>query len=303
MSFDLYFCRRNNEKITSDQLVEYFNKNPKFKIEEIKESKGYQFLYTNRNTGVYFIVEYSPFNRENGESVIPDGFYDVDLACFVNYFRPTFFVHEAMPVIEEIAKAFQLLVVDPQDDEIGGNNKPKECKAGELIEAWEKSNTRSVKNSKISDETKPLYLSKEKAMAWWNYLKNKEDIDKNMHEDIFIPSLFILHELATGKLFTGITWTQAIPQLFPKCDIVIMGQKKKKLFGLYSRIEFYVIAYDRLMSEIQEHLEPFESSVPDIKILKIEKAEKIKNWFDNVKAEKFDGYKSLASDGFIDVEI
>lgn len=303
MSFDLYFCKRNEEKITSDQFVGYFSKNPKFKVEEIPKLKGYQFLYHNKETGVYFIVEYSSYNRESGESMIPEGFYDSDLSCSINYFRPTFFGCEAMPIIEEMAKAFQLLVVDPQDSEIGGNGKPKECKAGELIESWEKSNTWAVKNNEIDNKIKPPYLSREKAMAWWNYCKNKEALEKKILEDIFVPTIFILQEVATGNLYTAITWTQAIPQIFPKCDIVIMGQKKKKLLGFFEDIKPYMITYERLINEIQGNLEPFESSVPDIKILTIEKAKNIAEWFNNVKLNKFEGYESVASDGFIDVKI
>ncbi len=85
-------------------------------------------------------------------------------------------------------------------------------------------------------------------------------------------------------------------------DNLVIGQKREKMFGLSEKIESGVITYERLMNGIQNYLEPFESSVPGIKILKMENAEKIKDWFNSVKLGKVEGYRAVAPDGFVDVK-
>jgi len=154
MSYDLHFTSQDNKKITKEDFLNYFKDKPNYQIPE-KTEKDFQIWYENPNTGVYF--NYS-FNEDEG----------IDFN--INYLRPTFFAYETMPLVVEFAEHFDLLVVDPQDHEIGGDGAPKECVQKELIETWARSNAVAVQNS---DTKKHPYLPHEKTYPWWIYISKR----------------------------------------------------------------------------------------------------------------------------------
>src|SRR5271168_1931511 len=111
MSFDLYFCWRNAERLNFEEVTAWSNGIGFFKRNDT------QLWYSNPNTGVYFSFDFeeAPESPDDGPD-IPDGYFDSGLSFNLNYNRPTYFGLESMPVVEKLASRFGLSVLNPQED-------------------------------------------------------------------------------------------------------------------------------------------------------------------------------------------
>ena len=220
MSFDLYFCSDNKDKITKNDLSDYFAKFYYFQQE---------WVYNNTNTGVYSIFKYLDDPNNDFETLVPQGYYETKLTVTTNYNRPRFFADEIMLFIERLCDYFDLLVVDPQDHEIGGNSLPKKAKSSYLIDSWLKSNKQTLNVLKLNGSLPP-YLDREKSTYWWNYQYNYQNLNNSFPDSIFVPNIFLMKQSKSQKIVTALTWTNAIPFVFPNCDIVIITHLEKQGF-------------------------------------------------------------------------
>ncbi|MDA8233952.1 MAG: hypothetical protein M0Z31_03935 [Clostridia bacterium] len=299
MSYDLYFCRRQNDPLTKEELIDYFNNCPHYQVLE-GEQGDLQFWYENEDTEVYFSFDFCISNEEQ-ENTVPEGFYDTGLSFNINFLRPTFFALEAMPLIEETAKKFDLLVIDPQDHEIGGNSWPKECKADELVTTWEKSNVFAIERINSQGEDL-LHMPKEKSLLLWNYLKEKNTFQDKLGDEVFVPQIFLIQREGEKDLHRVITWTQAIPQIFPECEYIIVLIEKRR-FGLKNKAEEGIIPYHLVISQIEQYLEPIDGPIPNLKILKPQKAAEVVDIFNGFKIDDYDDFLRVGLDNFIDIKI
>ena len=62
MSFDLYFCSDKKNKLTKNDLSEYFANFPYFEEE---------WVYHNPNTGVYSVFEHLDDPNDENETLVP----------------------------------------------------------------------------------------------------------------------------------------------------------------------------------------------------------------------------------------
>ncbi len=127
MSFDLYFCRREEADITVEELRAWATRHEYFT--ENEHEGTINFAYENEDTGVYFSVGHgfpeSAFGNTQEDGAKPrfkDGAYPVSVDFNINYIRPSFFAHEAMPLMVDLAESFDLLMGNPQfDDNVTGS--------------------------------------------------------------------------------------------------------------------------------------------------------------------------------------
>ena len=144
MSYDLHFCTKGHPAPPPAEILAWARQQVHFTV-NVTSDRDFQCWYENEHTGVYFGMEHLREPAGDGaESIAPEHYADVQITFKMNYLRPSFFAYEAMPVVDEFAQRFSLLVIDPQDHEIGGDASPKQCRAEELTKAWLKSNQWAV---------------------------------------------------------------------------------------------------------------------------------------------------------------
>ncbi|OGL88876.1 hypothetical protein A3I42_01125 [Candidatus Uhrbacteria bacterium RIFCSPLOWO2_02_FULL_49_11] len=306
MSFDIRFCTKDIREIDHEEVSDYLRTQPYFEVNE--SDGGFQSIYKNLDTGVYFIFESSPELELAEEEQLPPGYQDTGLWFTLNLIRPTFFAHEALPYVEEFTKKFDLLIVDPQDDSIGGNGKPKICNTEELIASWAKSNefgVKAFKRKEVSESSHVIsYMPLEKSMNWWEYSKGKKALEEKLGDDFFVPRMFILKDQSAGELKTAISWTDGIPQIFASCDLVGIVKMKKRLFSSQTKsTKEGFIEYDDLMKLIGDLAQPFQGPVSGIKILKSDKTREVQKIFKSLRPQSTDEFKSISPDEFIDIQV
>ncbi|MCH7710984.1 MAG: hypothetical protein IH903_05045 [Proteobacteria bacterium] len=120
MSFDLYFCRRDEADVSPDELRQWIAKHQNFS-EYAFEGK-FRFDYENEDTGVNFSIAHGfpdwlpGGSREEGElPLFRPGVFPVGIDVRLNICRPSYYAHEAMPLMVDLADSFDLMIGNPQD--------------------------------------------------------------------------------------------------------------------------------------------------------------------------------------------
>ena len=122
MSFDLYFCRREARDVTVAELREWTARHEHFTEHEYNGT--YKFDYENEDTGVYFSIAHGfpdwlpDSSRQEGELPrFTENVFPVSIDVRINVSRPSYFAHEAMPLMVDLAQSFDLLMGNPEDEE------------------------------------------------------------------------------------------------------------------------------------------------------------------------------------------
>src|SRR3954469_4175442 len=126
MSYDLIFCREKGRPLAFDDVAAWAAGRKYFERTAPK-----QLWYENKDTGVYFSFEHENFDPEDG--LVPAEFEDIRLSFNLNFFRPSFFAYEAMPIVAELARRFDLLVIED-------GSPPAACDPQRYIASWIQSN-------------------------------------------------------------------------------------------------------------------------------------------------------------------
>lgn len=209
MSFDLYFCRREEADVSPDELRQWIAKHENFTEYDFEENLG--FLYENEDTGVNFSIaqgfpDWLPGGSREEEELplFTPGVFPVSIDVRINVIRPSFFAHEAMPLMVDLADSFDLLMGNPQFDDNESEieeadteidtaweegktpprfpeheMEPRLYSSAELIADWERMNAWSIYNvhqlvAERGGEL-PAYLrlkaSRQTSMGFWRYMR------------------------------------------------------------------------------------------------------------------------------------
>lgn len=252
MSFDLYFCPQEGVGPSIPELKEYFSALPHFETDDV-DGDGVEFWYENEVTGVYCVFSYSP---DTARDEAPSGF-----SFSLNFFRPSFFAYETMPLVEGFCRHFNLLVEDHQAETTGPAN------TEELINSWRASEVKVVaalRNGPEEERAELHYLPEPDATAWWRYINIRQRLEDSITEDIFIPVPMILMNPAK-ELFTTIVWPNGIPVLFPSCDYVYVNRETNRLVGQKEEAGF--VSYSEVMREVGHLLDNYSFAGNDYRYL------------------------------------
>ena len=291
MSFDLYFCPQNGAPPTTAELKEYFSALPGFEVSDIPAG-GVDFIYQNAATGVYCIFTTSPVDAAELEGCGSSG-----LTFNLNYYRPSFFAYETMPLVESFCKTFDLAVEDPQEETV------QIAEASRLISSWQSHNTWALgAMGGVAEEEKMElhYLPEASATEWWRYMSIRQEIEDGMTRDIFVPSPMILMS-PENALFRLLLWPEGIAQFFPPADQVYLRREKKGIFR--TRQEEGLVPYESVMSTISPLLDDYDFRGYRIKYLSPEKTSSARQLIQTLNLEPVDlkQYTRMASDSFHDV--
>ena len=249
MSHDLLFCVKGNTSIDAQDVLDYFRQVPGFQVPDTAEGV-FHIPYANKDTGVYFHFDVSASLTEKNlqEADTAEECHSVGISFHINHNRPSFFAYESMPIVEAFAKRFQLLVVDLEAD-----GDPQECKAETLINSWQMHDAlASVMASSILTSTGlgaivgpgSNKMPEERALAWWRYAKDRDDLQKRLGTELFAPRLWLVRKKGENEVSRGTVWTSGRPIVIPECELFLIGPASRSVLG---KTEEGVATYDEVI--------------------------------------------------------
>ena len=297
MSFDLYFCWNKNERIDFQLVIDWAQRFGDFRHEKN------QLWYQSEATGVYFSFDFDPdLSTDPEEARVPQEVFDTGLSFNLNYNRPSYFALEAMPAVEDLCHRFGLSAYDPQARDGNSLREPPDVDAHALVESWRPSNLWAI-GALIDQSEKPnvSFMSAEKSLYMWKYLRIREKLQDLCGEDVFVPKLVpVSHESTTVN--PGFVCTQGIPTLLPNSDWVIVMREKKSLFRLKDKEKEVGILARRTFDElVGKHFQKFDSAEFAAPIIGPESVEQVGRALKAVDMLDRNEFKILAYDSFVDV--
>ena len=278
MSYDLYFYKRKSSSLSEQQVRDYLNNSNYFALDE----NGNQWNYHNEETGVYFGIDWNEPNTEAEDIEIWDSFEDYENLNFyftINFIRPNFFGYESFPILDELLDDLDLYVLNMQD-EIDPDN-PQKFEKGYLENQWIVQNEKLVKDNFETFQVD--FYSKENSDYIWNYQFNRNQLQDNLNEDIFVAGYILLKTINDGRIYRICVWPNHIPIIIPPVDFIIIQKNYKKFFRNVE--ESGLVSIQQIESKLGKYFEEFECEIPNLKVVYQESADKIKKEFNDLKIE------------------
>jgi hypothetical protein len=294
MSYDLFFYRKKNSKLTDSEIKSELKRLIPKNISEIDN----QIHYSNERTGVYFLIDFNEPNTEKEDIEVFDNFPDFEntnLSASINFLRPDYFGKEIFPIIGDFSNRLDLYILNSQEVN-DSRQKPLKWADSELIDHWTSHNAMVSKQQ--FNELELNYLDKAKSDYLWSYTSQIERLENEIKDDIYIPNAFVIKNKDTKELYTYIAWSQSIPLVLPKVDFIIILKKYKKLFRTIKEIG--IVRYQDILDRFVSDFEVFDAE-NGLLLLKQINADKIKNDFNAFplwKSHKDFG-PQIALDGFV----
>lgn len=278
MSYDLYFYKRKSSSLSEEKVKDYLNNSNHFVLEE----NGNQWSYHNEETGVYFGIDWNEQNTEAEEIEIWDSFEDYENLnfCFtINFIRPNFFGYESFPILDEIIDDLDLYILNMQD-EIDPDN-PQKFEKDYLGNQWIIQNEKLVKDNFKTFQVD--FYSKENSDYIWNYQFNRNQLQDNLNEDIFVAGYILLKNINDSKIYRVCVWPNHIPVIIPPVDFIIIQKNYKKFFRNVE--ESGLVSFEQIASKLGKYFENFECEIPNLKVVYQENADKMRKKFNDLKIE------------------
>lgn len=272
MSYDLYFFKRKDSNLTTDQIGEYLSNN----LTPVNEN-GNQWFFKNEDTEVYYSFETIDEPDEDDEvEDLPDSFKDFEntgIAFNLNFIRPSFFAQEAFNFVETFLNDLDLFVMNPQ----GNDDSPSKPSKKFLFENWNKTN---IWASKEHFDDTSLFYPLDKSNEVWEYNYRRQQIQNEIGDDYFVSKNFFFKETQTNKVVTLSMWTEHIPNILPITDYYLLGRKYKKLFKTVE--DMVLLTRDEFNSTFSSYFEPYSGN--ETIIIHPDKAASIEKVFNGVKS-------------------
>lgn len=270
MSYDLYFFKRKENKLTELEVANYLSTNL------VAEQNG-QWIFQNNDTEVYFIFEKNETEIDEEEIEFEENYEDFDSLNFMfvlNFLRPSFFGIEAFEFIEKMISDLDIYISNPQSNK----EIPYKPKKEDLFENWNSTNLNSSSQHFAEQNS---YLETEKSNEIWKYNFRRNQIQDKLGGNYFVPKMFFFKTKSENKVITVSSWTEHIPNVFPPADYFLLTKVQKKLFRTVQ--ENVLLSRENLLNRFGEYLNDYEYS--NCKIIHPENAQKIKDLFNSTKSE------------------
>jgi len=298
MSHDLHFFTREPRIIDPSLLIAWAGKFARLTTK--LSDTGLQFAYRNPDTGVHFTLNFETAAGDDSDSALPDGCFRTGIAFSLTYGRPTYFAFESMPLVEDLAQGFDLLVMDAQAQ----SARPGPCNVDELIRSWRDNNRRAVRTMATQGLIDSFYyLPEEKAELFWAYRSQRAGYAKQLGDEVFVPEIFLFAPEDRRECVTTVSWNGYFPMIFPQVDYLVLVRRNRAWFGLGKAVEKVEFApAPRVLEQIAGALAPF-GGTDGLSILTPDQARRHARTFRRIAGEPFaDAFSSVALDAFIDVD-
>lgn len=201
MSYRLYLCHRQ-DKPTFDEVCA---------LRKVDERWGWndrRFTFRHKETEVIVDLSYCEHDLEGFEG-------RVWAIVGLRLGMPRVYGRQAIEVLAALVERFPSEVVDPQQD-----SEIREFDLETLPRAWDKANEAFF--AALAPDQAARYLpmaSAQRELMWrWNSTRNQRQAALQL--DVFVP--MIAPWVRQGQLVTAVVWSDAIPILLPKVDLVVL---------------------------------------------------------------------------------
>jgi hypothetical protein len=241
--------------------------------------------YENPDTGVYANVE--------GLDDPPHG--DDGIVAVINYTRPPFFGLEVVPQLVAAAQAAEILVVDAQDDLIGGTGAPKPPVVDELVASWEAGN-RAASAVRLRADPTAGVMPRDHAIAWWRYMRQKGGLTDRYGQTHYVPGLRLVRHSGSRDVLRLLSWTDWIPLILPEADLVAVIRSNGGTFEIRGLLPFGTIAntLEGLVGRVAA------SDDLEVRVLDPSEAVLVPELLDGATLEPFAGLEAVAVDAIVD---
>jgi hypothetical protein len=274
MSYDLFFYKRKGTEVSTGEISEYLSDN----LVPANEGNT-QWFFENEDTEVYFSFDRNEPDEifEADEETAPiENFDDTNFTFNLNFMRPSFFGLEAFKFVEQFCCDLHLFVLNPQSD----SEQPYKPNRQEQFDIWNKTNLRASKDH--FKETQSCFLSEETCIKVWEYNSNRQDLQQKLGEAYFVPKIFFFNTKQTREPFTLAVWPEHIPVVLPATDYILLTRQYRKFFRTVK--DTALVSATTLLNVAGNYFDNFE--FPNCKIIHPDKANRIKDTFNAIKAEK-----------------
>lgn len=291
MSFQLLFFKPKTRKIELYKVLDFFQDKPHFTTKSLSE--GYhRFIYQNETTKVSFMITYNETDELITDLTF-DHFFEFCYTSFsLNFMRPSYYALEAMPIIYEFCKKFDLYINDAQhlSEE---KNTLKQYTVEELVQSYEKNN--EIVSKEFNKQSPLLNTTKEKSLYYYEYIKNHDQCSKSY--SVTVPQLGLMEKKNTTELFTVIAWYNADTILIPKCDYLFIIKEVKGFLGMKKQ-STSIISFDTFINTFQPHLKTIHK---DLYLLD-KVTPKVKELFYDITDESSEEFE-ITDEPFVDVTL
>ena len=210
MSYDL-LLKPKNGNLTVEQFKIYFATKPHFGLS--LDGENLQARYENKTTGVSFYFQYQHQSQDEEVEYYPITFN-------IGFFKPTYFANEADVELKALVDTYNLMVDDPQMNGMGVGD----YQSDKFISTWLHANDLVCKPAILSNKEIPT-LPSEKIESVWLWNKQKNTLQENVTDDVFVPTIMYFRKGGEGEVLTACVWEDGIPIVMPPVDIVIIVRK------------------------------------------------------------------------------
>jgi hypothetical protein len=295
MSYDLYLTK--DPPPPAAELAAYLGTQEHFEL--TSADQGFQAIYQNPATGVYFTLDHGWDAEEEDEGRPPPA--PIVLSLALNFNRPAFFAYECFEVVRRICKELGMHVFVEFDEP------PRAFDLDEHFASWEEGNSFAVT---VFHEHggEPPFMEREKALEWWRYARRKPEIDARFEAeryDVFVPTLMLMRDAQTNAVQRVVAWPDAIPIVVPPLDSFIV---QRGVGGRFRRkTQQGIVDASTVLDAIGSLLEPLDDLDDDVRILTPEAAESpvVRDALAGLTLRELDKsrYQGVAPDEFVDVRI
>lgn len=283
MSYDLYLKPRSGI-LDPQRIIDYFSARPNYKVDPP------QAWYQNEDTGVYFVFELQNEQEDDGEEPYP-------IALNINYFRPSYFIEEAEPEITAFVRAFDMIVLDPQNHGMGEG----EYSSDLLKSGWNSGNDFSYSGIQREPQNRqnPASLPKAVLFKAWSWNLNRQKFQSELGESKFVPRILFI--LLDGEVRTAAVWPDGIPIAIPDVDYLIVPRKDLAPRKLFRRVgDRTIVALKDALTILRKHAtaSALGAFILDYKTPTVE----ISEYVESLPLDKRE-IKGLAADQVLDREI
>lgn len=269
MSYDLDFYKKENSNLTKQDIENYLTENL---VQPNAENS--QWFFESEDTGVYYSFE-SDDNSSEDENEVYDGFEHTEFWFNINFLRPNFFGLEAFNFVDKFVEDMDLYVLNPQSEKDADH--PIKPSKNELYENWSKTNFKLSKEYLQNDEFEFYSYPLDKSNEIWTYNFNRQNLQEKLGEEVFVPKIFLLKRKSDNQIISVSTWSEYIPNVFPKVDHFLLNREFKKLFKTFQEAGF--ISCENLMNTFGSYMDDLDEN----KVIYYDNAEKVKDSFNKVK--------------------
>jgi len=276
---------------------------------EIRNTGGVlaQFEYNNPITGVYCLFDLTTEDEIESESpivpIVPNELRP-SMSVSVNFLRPHFFALEVMPIVAGVATSLGLFIYDPQEERTHAPG----ISPNVLIETWIAHNDRATKA--VANDDDPIrkpYLARDLSLYWWQYTQAREEYQRSLSDDVFVPSILLMADTENRVKLTVI-WSADVqrrslkltrvplPQVFPTYDLLLLAWGKPG-----ERFQKTLVDAANAETLLSQLLEPIEGPVQGLRILRPGRQKEACEIYDLLPRFDLEGMQQVAPDGFVDV--